>query len=43
MRLTLFKNRLTRVAVVAVWAASAGCQRLRISTSRGGALSQGTS
>ena len=28
MRLTLFKNRLTRVAVVAVWAASAGCQRL---------------
>ncbi len=28
MRLTVFKNRLTRVAVAALWAASAGCQRL---------------
>ncbi len=28
MRLTFTKNRLARVAVVAAWAASAGCQRL---------------
>ena len=28
MRLTLFKNRWTQAAVLAAWAASAGCQRL---------------
>ncbi len=28
MRLTFLKNRLKRVAIVAAWAASAGCQRL---------------